>query len=420
MIQYRRIQETPVLAKGSTYDGWTADSIAAPSVCHDGTQFVMTVSLWSIANSEWASAFFTSPDLVTWSYVASSLRVPQGSDYILGNAGLVWWDNKYWFAYNHYQTTPNGVAIQTSTDLVNWTTVYDPMPGSGGYDADPSLSVNPGTGKLELWCLDVSRDTTLFDTSDGVTFTYRGVLHEAPSWNVTNYGEPDVYYRNGARILTFDTAYEGGRRSIGFSVSPAQNSTWTTKCTVLGPNLLASWESINVFDSANVGVYDRGDGRGAVCWMLYAGGDVVAATDNTSSGIGLAYLVPEATAYSASGPSSGSVGSQSAPFTVTATNGLFSGVETITITVTDGIVTATATGGTITNNGTAAVTVAPAIGEANFTFTRTAENIGTDDAVFTNGQGWSDIANMPYEATEAAASGGGLSGISGDSGISGF
>ena len=57
-----RSQTTPVLTKGGTYGGWTADAIAAPSVCYDGTRYVMTVSLWSVSLSKWASAFFTSPD----------------------------------------------------------------------------------------------------------------------------------------------------------------------------------------------------------------------------------------------------------------------------------------------------------------------------------------------------------------------
>jgi hypothetical protein len=294
MLQFQRHQSTPVLAKGGTYDGWTADALAAPSVCWDGTQFVMTVSFWSIANAKWASGFFTSPDLVTWTYVTGSLRAPQGSDYILGNAGLAWWNGKYWFAYNHYPGGANGVAIQTSTDLINWTTVYDflPSPAGNEYNADPSLSVNAPSGALELWSLDGSRNTCLTTTSDptGVTWSSSAVMHTKPAWAPTDYGEPDAFYgADGTRYLTFDFASESGRRGIGQAASAGQDTSWTTYGSVLGMAALNAWEAVNIFDSSNVGVFSL-NGRGAVRWMVYAGSDTVAATDNTNSSIGLAWM----------------------------------------------------------------------------------------------------------------------------------
>src|SRR4051812_34058398 len=109
-IAFTRLQSTPVLAKGGTYGGIQADALAAPAVCWDGTRWVMTVSIWNVAGQKWHSIFLTASDLAgTWSYVASSLRTPGGTDYILGNGGLAWFGGKYWFAYNAYQTSPDDV-----------------------------------------------------------------------------------------------------------------------------------------------------------------------------------------------------------------------------------------------------------------------------------------------------------------------
>ena len=221
---------TPVLAKGGVYNGWTADALAAPAVCYDGSRFVMTVSFWSIANSKWASGFFISPDMQTWTYVANSLQAPTGSDYILGNSGLVWWNGKYWWGYSHY---PSGggattTVIATSTDLLNWTIVSTPASGF-----DPNLCVNPSSGNLELWYMDTSRQVQMSNSPDGVTWTSHGVFLVSNGYG-SQFGEPSVFYVGGIRYLTVDVGGIPGvspspsptARFIALLASPAQNTIW--------------------------------------------------------------------------------------------------------------------------------------------------------------------------------------------------
>lgn len=296
MLQFQRIQDTPVLAKGSTYAGWTADALAAPSVCWDGARFVMTVSMWSVANSQWATAFFTSSDLKAWSYVTNSLWVPSGGDYLIGNAGLAWFGGLYYFAYNHYGSTIK-VALATSSDLVTWNVVGDPIIPLSGADssgqADPSLTVNPNTGNLELWYVGQNARQIMFaDSVDGTTWTKYGVYLNSSLWNVTNFGEPNAYFDGAGRYLNFDgnTPAEGDEgRTICQTYSVASDTSWTTYGTVLGPNPFNAWEGVQVFDACCIGRFDLGDGRGNKLWMAYAGGDTSAPTDNTNSSIGLAF-----------------------------------------------------------------------------------------------------------------------------------
>jgi len=288
MNQLKRVQSTPVLTKGGSYGGWDADALAAPAVCYDGTQYVMTVSLWSVANSEWASAFFTSTDLVSWSYVTGSLQAPTGSDYILGNAGLAWWGGKYWFAFNAYATTPaGGIDVWSSDDLVTWdveATAIGP-----DYAADPQLSVNPDTGKLECLYIDSARDMGYLDTSNGTSWTDQGIIHEAPFWCPLNFGEGTIYYDTAGTIwMLHDGAYTAGERYLALAWSVDDKATWLTNSTAMMPSPVNSWEGVNVFDAAFVGKVNVGDG--AKVYVLYAGSAIAAATDNTESSIGLAWM----------------------------------------------------------------------------------------------------------------------------------
>lgn len=288
--RFTRNGSTPVLAKGSAYGGWTADALAAPSVCWDGSQYVMTVSLWSVANSKWASAFFTSPNLSTWSYVTNSLWVPAGSDYILGNAGIAWFGGKYWFAYNHYVSgspaAERYVGLAHSTDLLTWTVVSSSHLTDA---ADLDFSINPGSGKLELWYIKTS-DRTLHmeDSPDGSTWTDRGQFLATPSWATYNFGEPSVFYRAGARYLLVDASVLAtGYRFRAMLHSDNQDVTWVLDGTALSPAAANAWESGQVFDDANI-FGDIGDGNGNTLHMLYAGSDSHSPGDNTNSSIGLA------------------------------------------------------------------------------------------------------------------------------------
>ena len=113
----QRIQSAPVLKNfnqgGSSIGGIQVDAYAAPGVCWDGTQYVMTVSIWNNANSLWYSAFFTSPDLATWTYVTGSLQTPSGTDYIIGNGGIAWFGGKYYWVYNHYASSATTIGVAT-------------------------------------------------------------------------------------------------------------------------------------------------------------------------------------------------------------------------------------------------------------------------------------------------------------------
>jgi len=292
-----RISASPVLAKGGVYNGWTADALAAPSVSSNGVTWAMTVSLWSVANSKWASAFFTGPDLKTWTYVNNSLLTPGGTDYIIGNGGFAWFSNAWYFSFNNYASagSPNGISVQHSTDLLTWTT--NVTKGIDPYGADPSLVVNPNTGKLESWYLNVGRCVCYSDSTDGTTWTSHGVQMTNAGFgsyggyvNIYGFGEPQVFYYNGFRYLIVDgSSVAGARRSQLMRGVPAQGTYY-----MLGEDLFPissnPWENTQVFDATTAGIVNFGDGRAGLLWLLYAGSDNGSMTDNTDSSIGLVYL----------------------------------------------------------------------------------------------------------------------------------
>jgi hypothetical protein len=287
--QLQRYASNPVITKGSTYDGWPADALAAPGWCWnaDDEVFALTVSAWDDTAEEWASVFFTSTDLVTWSYVTGSLKTPSGSN-LHGNAGLEYFDGEYWWA-----NCPNATNIEIlhGTDLVNWTNDGGVTPG-GGVGNDASLRVNPHNGKLELWYMEpsVPRDVMMSDTPDGVTWTDRGVFLSGANNFSVDFGEPDVFYPTGstARYMLFDGVSVvglSGQRHSWLAVSADRDTTWEILGSVLGPSQVNAWENVNVFDNASAGVFDLGSGPRL--YSLYAGGDVASATDGTNSSIGL-------------------------------------------------------------------------------------------------------------------------------------
>ena len=118
---------------------------------------------------------------------------------------------------------------------------------------------------------------------------------------------------------------------------------------------------------------------------------------------GLGTGPPNATGYTASGPSSGITGTPSTVFTVTATpvGGVFSGAQTITIS--DG------GGGTFTPSvgspGTSSITVTPPAGFGSFTFTYTAASNGAHTLTFTNGQAWANAGPLTYTTTAGCVQG---------------
>ena len=280
----QRDRSTPVLTKGGTYGGWTADALASAVAIWDGTQYVMTVSLWNDALSEWASAFFTSTDLVTWTYVTGSLMQPSGSDYILGNNGLAWFGSKYWYAYN--VADGGTVALSHSTDLINWTTVNPLLTGA----ADPGLSVNPDSGKLELWYMGTDRVAYMQDSPDGTTWTARGAFMYRHVLGATqDFGAINVFYIGSTRYMTFDGSVCNGFRRCFMAHSVGQDTNWVYDDQVLGPQSSNSWESVSVFD-ASIIVTDTGDGHGSAMRIIYSGSNLHNPTDATSSSIGLARL----------------------------------------------------------------------------------------------------------------------------------
>ena len=291
---FSRLQSTPIITKGSTYNGVLADALAAPAICWDGSQWVLTASIWNISGAKWHSVFFTATDLAgPWAYVANSLLSPSGGDYILGNSGLAWFDGKYWIAFAHYPVTPSGITLKWSTDLLSWNTVADPL-SFEAVGADPALNVSKDGTKLELWYLDITHDTHLADTATPATagsWVDQGVLHEVPDPSLFNYGEPYVHYKNSSvhRYLSYDRSVVDGERSIGMVRGPASASVQLDELgVVLGPSLTNAWEDTCVFDSCCVEA-NRGDGRGLITWMIYAGADIPSTTDNTNSSLGLAY-----------------------------------------------------------------------------------------------------------------------------------
>ncbi len=291
---FTRLQSTPVLANhnqgGGTIGGIQADAIAAPAACWDGTRWVMTVSIWNIVAGTWSSAFFTSPDLVTWTYVASSLVQPSGGDYIVGNSGLAWFGGLYYWAYSHYPAVSSavGVTLKTSSDLVTWSTVGDPIISSAQRN-DPSLVVNPGSGNLELWAIDGSKNVVYATSANGSSWSAWSAAVLTPPFyfgDGANFGEPQAFYSGGVQFCTCDISAAVGHRFVCMFVGPSLPCQFPV---VLAASANA-WENSQVFDSCCVGAVDRADGRGTKLWMLYAGGDNFSSTDDTDSCIGLAYL----------------------------------------------------------------------------------------------------------------------------------
>lgn len=285
---------TPVIAKSGTVGGWANDAVAAPGVCWDGTKFVCTVSLWSIALQKWASVFYTSTDMITWTYVTNSILVPQGTDYILGNGAIEWYNNAYYFIYNHYPLaggTTDTIVIIKSTDLVNWTTVTSDLTGAAG--ADPHIVKNPNSGKLEAWYVTVAREMALYDSPDGITWTSRGVFYTHNSYtNPRDVGAYQPFYWNGVRYMTCDTSdtnVSGNRKNLMYH-SPGSNTTWIFDGIMNTGSNANAWENACAFDGAVI-VANTGDTRGAIPRLLYAGSDIYAPTDTTNSSLGLTYIV---------------------------------------------------------------------------------------------------------------------------------
>ncbi len=320
-VQFQRIQTTPVITKGATYGTVVANALAAPSACWNGSQWALAVSIWNIATSKWSSVFFTSTDLATWTYVSGSIVSPSGGDYIIGNSGLAWFNSKYYWAYNHYPVnSSSGVTLAYSTNLTSWTIVGDPIISSSAR-ADPMLSVNPSSGNLELWTMVGStlRSICLDTSSDGSTWTNNiaSPVLATPSWVPFNFGEPSAFYTaSGTRCLTCDGASTNGTRFIELFSGSSYTPSWIVHQAAPAN----SWESVQVFDSCCAGSFDRGDGLGPQFWMLYAGSDVVSATDNTDSSIGLCYLSSTFPFQSLFRPASLSLGA-GGPFFATAGNG---------------------------------------------------------------------------------------------------
>lgn len=301
MNAFIRSQTTPVITLGATYDGtWHADALAAATAVWDGSKFALTLSIWDTTKGgsqgftgEWASAFFTSSDLVTWTYIANSLLIPPVGKYIYGNSGFAWFNNAYWLVSNQYgqyddpATIP--VQVQHSTDLINWTIVNAAV--LTGY-ADPALVVNPNNGKLELWAIDAVARTVLFmDSSDGVTWANHGTYFTSSPWNATAFGTPNPYYNGAGRYMLFDGATSDVKRFTNRAYSAASDTSWVSKGSVLGASPFNSWENVQVFDAAVIqGTFNLG--QGSRLYLIYAGGDVIGATDNTHSSIGLAWATP--------------------------------------------------------------------------------------------------------------------------------
>lgn len=291
---------SPVLTKGGTYNGWTANALAAPGFTSDGTQFVQTVSMWSIANSQWASGFFTSPlngsnALKTWTYVAGSLISPTGGDYIAGNGDIIYFGGTYYFLYAHYangSATCGPIAIRTASTIVGLASATPSQLVANNY-CDASFSLNPDGVTLEIWATNSANNRTLSEwtcTSScgtGGSWTGPTALFNYPS-SLGGGGEPSVFYIGTQRFMVVDSypSVLGGRYTSLF-VSPSQNSTWYGLGTAIIPYPLNAWQQDQVFD-ADCRMVDTGDGLGAVPRCLFAGSDNTSGGDNTDSSIGYA------------------------------------------------------------------------------------------------------------------------------------
>lgn len=276
--QVVRPSNLPVLAKGATYNGWQADALAAPQVTWNGSQYVMSVSVWQDSTSQWASAFFTSSDLKSWTYVPNSLIVPT-TLYIYGNAGFMWWQSKYWFV------GIGAPGMMTSTDLLTWTMVTGTEHlVSDGFDH--SLSINPGTNKLEIWFAQATGSIRMWDTSNGTSYTDQGTVYSNGGINGGGNAEPAVFYIGSVRYMALDV-FTFGTRATMLSYSTNQDTTWVVTPLMLSAVPANSWEKQQNFDCQPF-VTDIGDGHGAIAWYIFAGSDNTSGTDATNSSIGLA------------------------------------------------------------------------------------------------------------------------------------
>jgi len=282
---------TPVLLKGDMYNGWQADAQAGPDICYDGTQYVLTTSIWSVGNSQWASVFFTSPDMVNWTYVPNSLLEPVGSDQIIGNSAIKWFNGNYYFAYGHYTVPVVGglkVGLSYSPDLINWTTITDPLVING---FDVNLSINPVSGKLEFWYVtndaDYTRSLHMWDSTNGSAWTSNGtfLLFSSPYS-----GAPAVFYIGNVRYMVHDlTTGFLGDRHIHLVHSVLSDTTWIDDGTILWASGVG-WRSSQVSDCTII-VTDLGDGYGTIPRMIYVGSDNTSIGDNTNSSLGLVSIV---------------------------------------------------------------------------------------------------------------------------------
>lgn len=302
-LYFSRIQATPVIANhnqgGPTIGGVQPDALAAPAACWDGSRWVLTVSIWNTAAGKWYSAFYTSLDLANWTYVPGSLVSPTGTDYIVGNSGLAFFNGKYYWAYSHYPSSNSavGATLAHSTDLLTWTVVGDPIISTAAA-FDPSLVVNPTTGNLEIWATNASREVVFATSADGSAWSgWSAPILSNPSFSSGSFGEPQVWYSNGIQFCTCDTSNEGAGGVYRYTSLFCGPSLLCAFPSVFGADASNPWESVQVFDFCGVGAFDRGDGRGKQLWGLYAGGDNSSATDNTDSSIGLVFM-PDPTASS--------------------------------------------------------------------------------------------------------------------------
>jgi hypothetical protein len=306
------VSTSPVLAKGGTYNGWKADAWAAPPWTDDGTQWVMAPNPWSIANGQWATTFFTCPysgGMQTWTYISGSILTPANfgvaGDYIIGDGGLIWWNNAYYMSYVH---GPSGgpwyIGIAKTTNLAGgpsaWTKINTTLISNG---ADNNLAINPSTGYLELWWMNPAtspRTIYMHNSPDGTTWTAQGLQYTAPSFDFGgDFGAPSVTYLTyplpgmpvGTRIMTNDLSpISSGYRYSMMSYSVDAGTDWTFAGIINGLNPNASWEDAQTFDG-RIGLADIGDGRGKILRLIYAGSDTNSPTDNTDSSIGLGTLV---------------------------------------------------------------------------------------------------------------------------------
>lgn len=287
----------PVLSKGGTFDGWDCDALGATGICWDGTRYVQSQSIWSIAQDKWANGFWTTTGPLTgWAQVPGSLLTPSGGDYLYGNGAIAWWNSKYWLAYTHYHkdlTNLGYIAVDYSTDLLTWTHAINPIVTNG---VDAYIIVNPTNNHMELWYVVQGSPSAvhMWDTSDptGASWTDHGSMMPAPLWvgqvPINQLGAPFVFYpTDGYRWLGFDTNGQNDGRSTGLVYSINQDTNWLSSGICLMRDTSHSWENQAVLDQGVI-VADLGDGYGNVPRMLYGGSDNSSAVDDTNSSIGLA------------------------------------------------------------------------------------------------------------------------------------